>query len=47
MPAVVLQSISVSNLPDTCDGLHVTNVASDVVSIATVHTNTSFEVLCI
>ena len=33
---VVLQSISVSNHPDTCDSPHVTNLALDVVSIATI-----------
>ena len=43
--AVVFQSIPVSNHPDTCDSLHVTNLALDVVPIAAIHANTSLEVL--
>ena len=39
------QSTPVSNRLDTCDSLYVTNLASDVVSIASMHANTSFEVL--
>ena len=34
-----------SNHPDTCDSLHVTNLALDVVPIAAIHANTSLEVL--
>ena len=45
MPVVVFRSTSVSNRPDTCDSLHVTNLALDVVSIAAMHANTSLEVL--
>ena len=40
-------SIPVSNPPDIYDSLHVTNLALDVVSIAAMHANTSFEVLAI
>ena len=32
----VVASLSMSNRPDTCDSLHVTNLASDVVSIAAI-----------
>ena len=39
MLAVVFQSIPVSNYPDTCDNLHVTNLALDVVPIAAVNVN--------
>ena len=46
-PAIVFQSISVSNCPDTCDSLHVTKLASDVVPIATMYANISFEILLI
>ena len=47
VPVVAFQSIPVSNRPGICicDSLQVTNVALDVVSIAAVHANTSFEVL--
>ena len=39
-------SLSLSNRPDTCNSLHVTNLnASNVVSIAFMHANTSLEVL--
>ena len=38
-------SLSMSNRPGTCDSLHVANLALDVVSIATMHANTSFKVL--
>ena len=34
--------IPVSNYPDTCDSLHIINLASDVVSIAAVHANTQY-----
>ena len=36
-----------SNHPDTYDSLHATDLALDVVSIASVHANISFEVLAI
>ena len=39
MPVVFFQLIPVSNHPDTCDSLHVTNLALDVVSVAAVHAN--------
>ena len=45
MPAVVFRSMPVSNCPDTCDTLHLTNLALDVVSITAVHANTSIKVL--
>ena len=46
---IIVDKAHYSNTSEnTCDSLHVTNLASDVVSIAAVHANTSFEVtLCI
>ena len=39
-------SLPISNHPDTCDSVHVTNLnALDVVPIAAVHTIASFKVL--
>ena len=45
MLAVAFESIPVSNCPDTCDSLHVINLTSYVVLIASVHANVSFKVL--
>ena len=46
MPVVVF---SMSNRPDTCDSLHVINLASDVVSIAAIYffRGISYLTLCI
>ena len=42
-------SLSLSNHPDTCDSLHVINLASDVVSIAAIYffRGISYLTLCI
>ena len=45
MSARAGQSIPVSNRPNTYDSLYATDLASDVVSIASVYANISFEVL--
>ena len=46
MPVVIF---SMSNRPDTCDSLHVINLASDVVSIAAIYffRGISYLTLCI
>ena len=40
-------SPSMSNCSDTCDSLYVTNLASDVVSIAAILHSRSYLMLCI